>query len=114
MKAPWSWRLSWYTSAWICCVTREPIVPRLVRTSSEGLLSMPRRSERKVGGMVIVATISPFRSSRAASERESRTSLTFRLTRRMVASTSKRWPARVIVCGSPASSTSATRGFELA
>ena len=46
---------------------------------------------------------------------ESRTSLTFRLTRRIVASTSNRWPRdAVIVSAGPASSTSATRGFELA
>ena len=86
----------------------------LVCTWSLGLLSIPRRSERKSEGTVIVATTSPFRSSRAASSRDIRTSLTFWPTLAIVASTSKVSPAIVTVCGRLASSTNATRGFELA
>ena len=63
--------------------------------ASLGLSSIPRRSERKSEGTVIVATTSPFRSWRAASSRESRTSLTFWLTRRDRRVYVEVWPARV-------------------
>ena len=63
---------------------------------------------------MIVATTFPFASSRAASFGLSRTSVTWPATWLITVWMWKRWPATETTGGRCASSTNATRGFELA
>jgi hypothetical protein len=114
MYARWSRRLSEKTSAWTCCSTRDEIVPRESWSSSCGLRTIPFSDAMKPGGTVTTATTLPVRSCRSASSGESRTSFTFWLAWRIVRSTWKRFPPTTTVAGRLSSSTSATRGFELA